>query len=44
MPPFHSRSTLASRMACISSCGVIEVTLSSSESARRTWGEMLIDF
>ena len=36
MPPFQSRSTSASRIARISSAGVIELTPSSIESAART--------
>ena len=40
MPPFHSRSTGAFRIAVISSFGVIDSTLSSSPSALRTSGEI----
>ena len=43
MPPFHSRSTGAFRIALISSLGVIALTSSASPSAARISGEIEID-
>ena len=44
MPPFQSRSTGASRIARISSAGVIRPLRSSMPSASRICGEIGIDF
>ena len=44
MPPFHSRSTGACRIAFISSAGVSVATDSSRPSASRTCGLIGIDF
>ena len=43
MPPFHSRSTGAFRMALISSLGVMDFTPSAMPSAARTSGVMSMD-
>ncbi len=44
MPPFHSRSTGACRIAFISSAGVTDETSSSMPSALRIGSLRLIDF